>query len=288
MSNEDYTQWHPAFCSAIKLELKENKNDLTYHSEYGLNSKPILIDLLVITKSTDVIIANEIGRIFKGHNIFEYKSPEDALNIDTFYKGIAYASLYKANGARVDGIKADDVTISFVREGKPTKLLQMLEDEGMTVVNIAKGIYYVYGVLMYDIQIIVTSELDQAEHIWLRSLTEKMSAQDVRQLVLETSFLSAKDDKEYADSILQVAMSKNTKTFGDIKEGAIVFESLKEFMKDEIEAEKKRAVAEAVAEAVDEVKSEKEAEFATIITEKEAAIASLNEEIIKLKAMIPD
>lgn len=52
MSNE-LTQWHSAFCSAIKLELVDYKNDLDYLSELGLNSKPILIDLLVITKSED-------------------------------------------------------------------------------------------------------------------------------------------------------------------------------------------------------------------------------------------
>ena len=111
MANEPLTQWHPAFCSAIKLELLENKNDLTYTEELGLNSKPIRIDLLVITKSPDVIINNDIGKIFRGHNIFEYKSPDDELNIDVFYKGVAYASLYKANGPNVDAIKADDIKL---------------------------------------------------------------------------------------------------------------------------------------------------------------------------------
>lgn len=42
-----------------------------------------------ITKSEDTSkknINNEIGNIFKGHNIFEYKSPKDKLNIDTFFQ----------------------------------------------------------------------------------------------------------------------------------------------------------------------------------------------------------
>ena len=40
---EEYTQWHPAFCSAIKLELAENKEDLVvisleqYQREMFLN-----------------------------------------------------------------------------------------------------------------------------------------------------------------------------------------------------------------------------------------------------------
>ena len=48
---EEYTQWHPAFCSAIKLELAENKEDLDYISEYNINTKPLQMDLLVIKKS---------------------------------------------------------------------------------------------------------------------------------------------------------------------------------------------------------------------------------------------
>ena len=50
MTKEVKTQWHPAFCSAVKLELIENKADLDYTNEYHLNSKPIQMDLLVIMK----------------------------------------------------------------------------------------------------------------------------------------------------------------------------------------------------------------------------------------------
>lgn len=60
----------------------------------------------------DVRIENEIGKIFRGSNILEYKSPEDHLNIDTFYKSGAYASLYKAYGETMNERKADDITVS--------------------------------------------------------------------------------------------------------------------------------------------------------------------------------
>ena len=42
----------------------------------------------------------------------EYKSPEDHLDIDDFYKTGAYASLYKSYGETVDEIKEDDVTVT--------------------------------------------------------------------------------------------------------------------------------------------------------------------------------
>lgn len=43
-------QWHPAFISAMNLELLENKNDLVFEREYNLNTKPLEIDLLIIKK----------------------------------------------------------------------------------------------------------------------------------------------------------------------------------------------------------------------------------------------
>ena len=77
-------QWHPGFVSAMNLELCENRTDLIYEKEYNLNTKPLEIDLLVIKKDRKVQIINEIGKLFRGHNIMEYKSPKDELNIDTF------------------------------------------------------------------------------------------------------------------------------------------------------------------------------------------------------------
>lgn len=63
-------QWHPGFCSAVRLELWENHEDLDYINEYNLNRKPIQIDLLVIKKEKHANIQNVIGKIFRGHNIY--------------------------------------------------------------------------------------------------------------------------------------------------------------------------------------------------------------------------
>ncbi len=77
-------QWHPGFVAAMNLELAENRDDLIYEKEYNLNTKPLEIDLLVIKKDSDIQITNEIGKLFRGHNIMEYKSPDDHLDIDAF------------------------------------------------------------------------------------------------------------------------------------------------------------------------------------------------------------
>lgn len=59
----------------MNLEFEENRSDLIYEKEYNLNTKPLEIDLLVIKKDPNIQIVNEIGKIFRGHNIIEYKSP---------------------------------------------------------------------------------------------------------------------------------------------------------------------------------------------------------------------
>ena len=80
MTNVRKTQWHPAFCSAIKLELIEDAEYLNYMNEYNLNTKPLQIDLMIEKQNDDVEIKNEIGKLFRRYNIVEYKSPEDSLN----------------------------------------------------------------------------------------------------------------------------------------------------------------------------------------------------------------
>ncbi len=49
--NGTRTQWHPAFYAAARLELRENKDDLQFFSEYDINTKPITIDVLIIRKN---------------------------------------------------------------------------------------------------------------------------------------------------------------------------------------------------------------------------------------------
>lgn len=277
MEETKKTQWHPAFCSAVKLELTENKRDLSYNSEYNLNTKPISIDLLVIRKSPDVIINNEIGKIFKGHNIFEYKSPDNNMDIDTFYKGIAYASLYKAGGSTVDKIKADDITISFVRYAKPVKLLNQLKQSGMTIINAYQGVYYISSQLQFDIQIIVSSELTREEHIWLCSLSNNLTNKEAKIIVNKLSSFSEKDDLDYIDSVLNVVISRNFNIFNEMKEDDSMCEPLKKLFQPELD----EAVAKKDAE-IEAVKAEKDA----IAAEKDAIVAEKDAEIAALKAQL--
>ena len=84
---------------------------------------------------------SNIAFFFRGHNILEYKSPEDHLDIDTFSKTLAYAYLYKSYGKTLDEIKTDDITISIVREAKPAGLFRYFREHGCSVSTRYSGIY---------------------------------------------------------------------------------------------------------------------------------------------------
>lgn len=227
-------QWHPAFAAAMDLELIQNRNDLIYEKEYNLNTKPLEIDLLVIKKDSSVHIANEIGYLFKGHNIVEYKSPEDHLDIDTFYKSMAYASLYKSYGKTVDEIKADDITVSIIRETKPEGLFRYFKEHEFSVTNPYKGIYYIEGQIMFPAQIIATGELDKKYHKWLGALSGQLQKDNIQELLDSRNNMTQKTDLELADSILEVCIGANRQVIEELLEDDTMYEALMEIMEPKI------------------------------------------------------
>ena len=115
-------QWHPGFYAGIELELRAYHLD--YDQEHQVTRGPLSIDLLIIKKQTDEIIDHEIGEFFRKHNVVEFKSPDDELSVDVFYKVQSYAGLYKAAGETINEIPADEVTVSLFRDCYPREILR--------------------------------------------------------------------------------------------------------------------------------------------------------------------
>jgi hypothetical protein len=65
----DKLQWHPGFYGAAELELRKDRENLEFEREYNLSKEPLRVDLLIVKKRKDVVVENEIGRIFKRFNI---------------------------------------------------------------------------------------------------------------------------------------------------------------------------------------------------------------------------
>ena len=253
-------QWHPGFVAAMDLELSANRGDLVYEKEYNLNTKPLEIDLLVIKKESHVQISNEIGRIFRGHNIMEYKSPDDHLDVDTFYKAGAYASLYKSYGKTVDERKAEDITVSMVREVRPRGLFKYFKEHGIEIGNPYHGIYYVLDGVLFPTQIIVTGELDGQNHTWLKALSDKLKKEEMKNLLDRIDALTGSFERGLADAVLEVSVRANQEIAEELKGDEHMCQALLEIMEPEInkiaEEEAKKAAKEAAKEAEKEAAKE--------------------------------
>ena len=230
-------QWHPAFCSALCLELLEDAENLEFTDEFQLTEKPLQIDCTVVKVKRDCKIKNEIGKIFRKHNIFEYKSPMDELNIDTFYKAVAYACLYKVLPNHVNEIPAEEITITLIRDRKPVKLLGELEKSGYGYKKEAAGIYYVNGA-MFPMQIIESSELDVDMHVQLKALTNHLEESLMRQYLLQVSTFEGRE-KNLADIVLQVIVNSNMEKVREWKGSEqTMCEALRVLMKEELKEER--------------------------------------------------
>ena len=101
------------------------------------------------------------------------------------------------------------MTVSLVREARPTGLFRYFREHHYTVLNPYRGIYYVDGAVLFPTQIVATGELDEVSHIWLSALSERMEKQEMVRLLESAGKLSGKADKEFTDSVLEVSIGAN-------------------------------------------------------------------------------
>lgn len=237
-------QWHLAFYGATELELRDNKDDLEFHREYNLSKEPLRIDLLIVRKPADAQVKNEIGHIFRQYNIIEYKSPDDKLTIDDFYKTVGYACLYKGLGRTVDAVPVGELSVSLFRERYPAGLFKALGKLGMKIERRYPGIYYIHGwKAMPATQIVVTKKLRGKTHRALKVLSKNVAEEDARAFVEEASRLTEPGDKDNADAVMQASVAANRESYERIRRcDPFMCEALRELMKDEIaECERKAA-----------------------------------------------
>ena len=233
----DKLQWHPAFCAAAGLEFHEDIERLELKPEYNLSKEPIRIDLLIIKEESDRRIKNEIGHIMKKYNVIEYKSPEDALTIDDFYKTVGYACLYKGYGERVDAVPINELTVSIFRAKRPEKMFLTLQKYGHKIKEKYSGIYYVTERLPFPVQIIVTQELEPREHRSLRILSNHAKKEDVEEFLKEVEKMNTPRERQNAEAVLQVSVKANDELYREIRRDANMCDALRELMKDDIERE---------------------------------------------------
>ena len=224
-SEKKLFQWHPANYAGLQIEFEDEKKYLSFEDEHQLGTKPMAIDILIIKNTEGYKVKKNIGRIFRKYNIIEYKSPDDYLSIDDFYKVYGYTCFYKADTPTVNQIEVNELTITFISRKYPRKLLRHLElERGFAIQKIESEIYYIVGDAI-PIQFIVANKLSQTENLWLKGLTNQLHNYELT-AALTKDYYEHKQNTLY-ESVMDIIMRANKKQF---EEANNMCEAMKEFI----------------------------------------------------------
>jgi hypothetical protein len=158
------------------------------------------MDVKVIKKNSNEKKKKNIGRIFKEHNIFEYKSEKDSFSRWDYNKIVGYAFLYSS----FEQIPISEITLSVSLTMYPRELIKHLTDEReLTVQNLCDGIYYIEGDIV-PIQILENKRLSSNDNLFLRNLRSNLSATDMMNTLKHYKERKPLDDKNvYLDRLIK-------------------------------------------------------------------------------------
>lgn len=244
-------QWHPAFDAAVQIELEEDAKHLTFEAEHLLSKKPLQIDLLIVKKNRKIVVRKNIGHIFRSYNVIEYKSPDDNLSIDDFYKVYGYTCFYKSDGKHINERPAQELTITFACYHYPIEMIQKIQEErGITVKKTDEGIYYLEGDAL-PIQLLIIPELSKKDNYWLSMLRKDLEEGGEIDEFVE-KYDRAGDSKLHealADAVMRANRDK-------LKEEYAMCDALREIcrelMADEIEQKVEMGLEEGRAQGVEQ------------------------------------
>lgn len=259
MEEEKRIQWHPAFDAAMQIELEEEAGNLIFEPEHLLSKKPLQMDLLIIKKNRNIAIKKNIGQIFRRYNVIEYKSPDDNLSIDDFYKVYGYICFYKSDAIHINEHPADELTITFACYHYPVEMLKKLEKErGIIAKKVYEGIYYLVGDVI-PIQLILIPELSSKDNYWMKLLRKDLKAgSEIDEFVMKyDSMEPSKLHEALADAVMRANRDK-------MKEEYVMCDALREIceelMADEIAKRREEGRTQGIAEGREEGRAEGRAE----------------------------
>ena len=128
---------------------------------------------------------------------------------DTMASWLCSGNGFGASGQYVDERKAEDITVTMIRDTKPDGLFRYFEDHHIKTVNPYRGIYYVLDTVLFPTQIVVGRELEQENHVWLKALSDRINRQQMEELLEKANSLKQKFERELADSVLEISIKAN-------------------------------------------------------------------------------
>lgn len=238
-------QWHPAFQAALQVELAQDRPFLRFYEEYNLSRKPLQMDTLIVKLEPGHSVSKSIGRIFRTYNIVEYKSPEDYISVNDFYKVLGYVCVYQADTRKVLEIVPEELTITLVGDHYPGRLVRHLKKRyGVRVRNVHKGIYYIED-FIFPVQLLVTGQLPKEEYAWLGRLRKGLDLKmDIEPLARE--YKNNKNDPLY-QAVMDVIVRANQKQY---EEGRRMCEALKELFADELAEREEMGIEKGIEKGI--------------------------------------
>ncbi|MCL2400085.1 MAG: hypothetical protein FWC91_10155 [Defluviitaleaceae bacterium] len=200
--------WHGCFFEGLQLDLYQYRESLSYKKEHELAKEFLIVDVMVIKKSKDMKIEKDIGKIFKGHNLIEFKSEKDSFSVRDYNKVIGYAYLYSS----FEDVPLSDITVTIALTMYPEALERYLETEmNQKIQDMGNGVYYIAGE-KFPVQILENKKLSK-ENIFLRNLRSNLTIEDA-------------EDTTQAYAELNVVEPKNAYLVGIIKANPSVFKEV--------------------------------------------------------------
>ncbi|MBQ3763558.1 MAG: hypothetical protein II869_01155 [Synergistaceae bacterium] len=231
------TRFHYGFYAAMKVEYDIIHADVTYEQEIQLGEEPIRLDFLIIKKDAHIVLNDPIGEFFGTVNIFEYKSPEDGLSIDDFYKAMGYSFIYKGYNRQVNELPIGDMTLNLVRHSYPRELMKALKHEGFVINERYPGIYRVNGKTEHlKVQIVVSSRLPQGEYEGLHLLSKGCTKEDVFRYVEKVRDSWNENVKTNVETVINICLDINKNLSTQIEEDEAMHKTLRDILKSDFEA----------------------------------------------------
>ena len=169
--------WHDPFFEGLKTDLRQFADVLEYQKEYELSQSALKIDV-VITKKTDEQLQHDLARIFKKHNLIEYKSEKDNFSKWDYHQISAYVNLYAA----ANEVSLTDMTMTVVLTQYPQSLKSYLrENWGVKMEYQGGGITYVPGE-KFSLQIVESRKLSKENNLLLSYLRSNLTPEESKEI----------------------------------------------------------------------------------------------------------
>ena len=123
--------WHVGISCAIKNDLRDYADMLSYEEEYPIGNNYFRLDLLIIRRIKKGIIRKALASDFKELNLFEIKGAGSSVTINSYYKMVGLAGILidktwdKKETIYQDHRRytANHITVNFISLNYPVKLI---------------------------------------------------------------------------------------------------------------------------------------------------------------------